>query len=68
MEDEKYRYLFPFEKIKPNSNVLIYGAGVVGMEYLKQIDLTENFLAMGVDELSVSASAILKVRKAVRDI
>lgn len=42
-------------------------AGICG-ELAADTDLTETFLAMGVDELSVSASAILKVRKAVRDI
>lgn len=40
MKEETYRYLFPFEKVKPNSKILIYGAGIVGMEYLKQILLT----------------------------
>lgn len=42
-------------------------AGICG-ELAADTDLTETFLDMGVDELSVSASAILKVRKAVRDI
>lgn len=42
-------------------------AGICG-ELAADTDLTETFLAMGVDELSVSASSILKVRKAVRDI
>lgn len=42
-------------------------AGICG-ELAADTDLTETFLAMGVDELSVSASAVLKVRKAVRDI
>ena len=42
-------------------------AGICG-ELAADTDLTETFLDMGVDELSVSASAVLKVRKAVRDI
>ena len=33
-------YLFPFEKILPSSRILIYGAGDVGQEYLKQITVT----------------------------
>ena len=37
---QKYIYLFPFEKIPYNSKVLIYGAGDVGQEYLKQIIAT----------------------------
>ncbi len=42
-------------------------AGICG-ELAADTDLTETFLDMGVDELSVSPSAVLKVRKAVRDI
>lgn len=41
--------------------------GICG-ELAADTDLTEAFLDMGVDELSVSASSVLKVRKAVRDI
>ena len=41
--------------------------GICG-ELASDTDLTRTFVDMGVDELSVSASAILKVRKAVRDI
>lgn len=41
--------------------------GICG-ELAADTDLTETFLNMGVDELSVSASSVLKVRKAVRDI
>ena len=42
-------------------------AGICG-ELAADTELTETFLAMGVDELSVSASSVLKVRKAVRDL
>lgn len=42
-------------------------AGICG-ELAADTDLTETFLSMGVDELSVSASSVLKVRKAVRDL
>lgn len=41
--------------------------GICG-ELAADTDLTRTFLDMGVDELSVSASSVLKVRKAVRDI
>ncbi len=41
--------------------------GICG-ELAADTDLTETFLDMGVDELSVSPSSVLKVRKAVRDI
>lgn len=41
--------------------------GICG-ELAADTDLTKAFLDMGVDELSVSASCVLKVRKAVRDI
>ncbi len=42
-------------------------AGICG-ELAADTDLTETFLSMGVDELSVSPSSVLKVRKAVRDL
>lgn len=32
-----YHYLFPFEKVPHGSKILIYGAGDVGVEYLKQV-------------------------------
>ncbi len=35
-----YRYLFPYEKIPCGARVLIYGAGVLGQEYLKQMLIT----------------------------
>jgi phosphotransferase system enzyme I (PtsI) len=41
-------------------------AGICG-ELGADTTLTETFLKMGMDELSVSASAVLRVRKAVRD-
>lgn len=41
--------------------------GICG-ELAADTDLTRTFVDMGVDELSVSPSAVLKVRKAVRDI
>ena len=42
-------------------------AGICG-ELAADTELTETFLNMGVDELSVSASSVLKVRKAVREL
>lgn len=47
MSDKKYTYLFPFERVPPNSNVLIYGAGLVGQEYLKQIQMTHYCKVVG---------------------
>ena len=35
------QYLFPFKKITRDSNILIYGAGRVGQEYLWQVRLTQ---------------------------
>lgn len=32
-----YKFLFPFEKVKYKSKILIYGAGMVGQEYFKQL-------------------------------
>ncbi len=40
MADSRYKYLFPYEKVPYNSNILIYGAGIMGMEYLKQLNIT----------------------------
>ena len=37
---DKYQFLFPFEKIKQGSKIIIYGAGDVGCEYLKQLLIT----------------------------
>jgi len=37
---EKYTYLFPYEKVPHGSRIIIYGAGDVGQEYLKQMLLT----------------------------
>ena len=34
------KYLFPFEKIEKGSNIVIYGAGVIGYDYIMQIDKT----------------------------
>ncbi len=41
MAEERYKYLFPFEKVPAGSNILIYGAGILGHEYWKQICLTQ---------------------------
>lgn len=38
--EQKYNYLFPYEKVKPCSRILIYGAGTLGQEYLKQMQIT----------------------------
>ena len=38
--ENKYEYLFPFEKIPQGAKILIYGAGDVGQEYLQQIMMT----------------------------
>ena len=37
---DTYRYLFPFEKIPLHSSILIYGAGILGQEYWRQLFLT----------------------------
>ena len=39
MEDT-YRFLFPFEKVKPGARIVIYGAGKMGQEYIDQIERT----------------------------
>lgn len=41
MEMKEYRYLFPFEKIPAGAKIIIYGAGVMGQAYLRQMQLTK---------------------------
>lgn len=36
-----YRYLFPFEKVPYGASIVIYGAGVLGQEYLQQLQITQ---------------------------
>lgn len=45
--ENTYKYLFPFEKIPQNSVILIYGAGILGQEYLKQIAITKYCKVLG---------------------
>lgn len=35
-----YEYLFPYERVKANSDIVIYGAGKLGQEYYTQIQIT----------------------------
>lgn len=39
--ENQYTDLFPYEKIPYGSKILIYGAGDVGQEYLRQMLLTQ---------------------------
>lgn len=43
----KLDWLFPFEKIPMGSQILIYGAGELGQEYLRQIILTNYCTIVG---------------------
>lgn len=36
-----YNYIFPFEKVIYNKNVIIYGAGMVGKAYVNQLSATQ---------------------------
>lgn len=36
ISDEKKNYLFPFDKVNNNERIVIYGAGVVGTQYMEQ--------------------------------
>lgn len=40
-EKRTFYYLFPYDKVPYGSRVVIYGAGVVGRDYLKQIELCD---------------------------
>lgn len=37
---EKYKYLFPYELVPRGREILIYGAGTLGQEYLRQMVIT----------------------------
>lgn len=39
--ESPYRYLFPFERIPYGAKIVIYGAGVLGQEYLQQLHITQ---------------------------
>ena len=45
--DNNYKYLFPFEKVPKGANIIIYGAGILGQEYLKQIKITDYCKVIG---------------------
>lgn len=47
MENNTYKYLFPFEKVPQDTKIIIYGAGVLGQEYLKQIQITNYCQVVG---------------------
>ena len=38
--EERYKYLFPYEMVQPGSDILIYGAGTLGQDYLQQMQIT----------------------------
>lgn len=40
MSEWPYQYLFPYEKIPGGSRIVIYGAGVLGQDYLLQMQIT----------------------------
>lgn len=40
VSENSYKYLFPFEKIPLHSRIIIYGAGTLGQDYLRQMQLT----------------------------
>lgn len=48
---EERKWLFPFDKVKKNSKIILYGAGQVGMSYWKQIK-EENYceIVMWIDK------------------
>ena len=40
VNEHSYQYLFPYEKVPFHSKILIYGAGTLGQDYLRQMRLT----------------------------
>ena len=45
--ENRYEYLFPFEKIPAGARVLIYAAGNTGMEYYRQLMMTNYCVFLG---------------------
>lgn len=43
----EYKYLFPYEQIPYKSRIIIYGAGDLGQEYLKQMLITHYAVVVG---------------------
>lgn len=41
VNETPYRYLFPYEKIPSGSDIIIYGAGELGQDYLLQMQITQ---------------------------
>ena len=39
-QENRYRFLFPFERVPRGARIVIYGAGVLGQEYLHQMMMT----------------------------
>ena len=54
------------EMVVKNAHAAGIWAGICG-ELGADLELTETFVKMGVDELSVSPSMVLKVRKNIRE-
>lgn len=45
--ENNYNYLFPYEKIPMGSDILIYGAGTLGQNYLQQMQITRYCQVLG---------------------
>lgn len=43
----EYKYLFPYEQVPHKSRIVIYGAGDLGQEYLKQMIITKYAMVVG---------------------
>lgn len=61
MTINRYSYLFPFEKIPEGSRVLIYGAGLTGQEYLRQIEMTKYCQIIGFLDRKMSKESQFKI-------
>ena len=61
MDVFSYKYLFPFECVPARSRILIYGAGTLGQEYLKQILITDYCTVVGFIDKNHSAYPAMAV-------
>ena len=49
-------YLFPFGKVPPSEGIIVYGAGVIGQSFLKQLGITQLFSTIFVTDKNITST------------
>ena len=57
-----YKYLFPYEKVPIHSRIIIYGAGTLGQDYIKQMQLTHYCEVVAIADKNYSQYPSMMVR------